>query len=98
MNTEPADILMNCSNTFKIKSQEYGDGYVFFGKLVKGMFPEGITLTTEKDFTRWGIFHHMMSKMHRYAQNFQKGGHEDSLIDLSIYSAMLCTLDKKEDA
>jgi hypothetical protein len=34
-----------------------------------------------------------MSKATRYAQNFERGGHEDSLIDNSVYTQMLREVD-----
>jgi hypothetical protein len=39
------------------------------------------------------VMTHIVSKLHRYALNFETGGHQDSLKDLAVYAAMLASLD-----
>jgi len=87
------EMLIESAEIYAERNKIYGDGYKTFGKLVKALFPDGVHLETEEDFTRWGVFQMMLSKIHRYSQNFTKGGHYDSLIDLSTYSAMMNELD-----
>ncbi len=81
------------ADLFEDRSKVYGDNYVHFGKVMIGMFPDGVTLKSEADFARIGIFIQVMAKTTRYANNFARGGHEDSLDDNSVYSAMLAELD-----
>jgi len=90
----PADLLEKAAELFKERDQAYGSSYKQFGKIVLAFFPDGITLKTEDDFTRWGLLNMIFSKINRYCNNFQGSGHPDSLADLSVYSAMLAEIDK----
>ena len=92
--TGPAESLRSAADLFESRNREYGESYKDFGSLMMEIFPEGITLKSSKDFSRYGIFNMMMSKIHRYSANWGKGGHSDSLDDLSVYSQMLKELDK----
>lgn len=86
-------ILSRLSDLHKTKNEEYGNGYLEFGKIFMGLFPNGVKLETESDFTRFGALNIMVSKLDRYCKNFTKGGHSDSLDDLSVYTAMLREID-----
>lgn len=90
----PADQLKEAAELFEEKNKEYGSSYKEFGKIMLAYFPDGVVLKTKKDFTRWGMLNIMMSKISRYCNNFTKGGHPDSLNDLSVYSAMLAEIDQ----
>ena len=89
------DYLTESAAIHKQRGEVYGDGYKTFGKVVKALFPQGLYLTSEEDFNRYGVLTQIMSKLHRYCNNFAAAGHEDSLIDLSTYSAMLNELDSE---
>lgn len=71
------------------RGKVYGDDYKHFGKVLAGLFPEGLTLKTADDFTRFGLFVQMATKMNRYSRQFHNGGHVDSLDDLAVYSQLL---------
>jgi len=88
-----SDILQNSAKIFEDRDAVYGSSYKQFGSIVDALFPDGIELNTVEDFNRWGVFHMMLSKVNRYANNFKKGGHKDSLADLITYAAMLQELD-----
>lgn len=78
----------------------YGDNYKRFGFIMVHLFPSGAALNGPHDFNRMGIFVQIVSKVTRYAAQFEKGGHADSLDDLSVYAMMLKELDaiiKEED-
>ena len=90
----PADILKEAAVVFENKNKEYGNSYKDFGKIMMAYFPNGLELKSEKDFTRFTMLNIMISKTDRYCKNFKKG-HEDSLNDLSVYSAMLNETDQK---
>jgi hypothetical protein len=87
------DLLKQADDTYAERNKVYGDSYKEFGTIIKAFFPNGVTLNTVEDMNRWGVFQMMLSKIHRYAKNFYTGGHSDSLVDLSVYSAMLNELD-----
>lgn len=90
-----SDILKNSARIFEERDAIYGSSYKQFGSIVDALFPDGIELNTVEDFNRWGVFHMMLSKVNRYANNFKSGGHKDSLDDLITYSAMLQELDNE---
>jgi hypothetical protein len=58
------------------------------------MFPD--TEITVDGFNRLGVFVQCLSKLTRYAENMNTGGHYDSALDLSVYAAMLAELTKEE--
>lgn len=87
----PDKMLEEAAMLFKSRNKEYGDSYKSFGQIVAALFPNGVTLKTAEDFSRWGVLNMILSKIHRYSYNF-KDGHSDSLKDLSVYSAMLLDL------
>lgn len=88
-----ADSLRESAEIHEERGKVYGNSYKEFGPILKGLFPEGITLETEEDMNRFAPLMMITVKMQRYCKNFQKGGHHDSLIDISTYSAMLNELD-----
>lgn len=68
---------------------QYGDSEQGFGRVMDALFPEGLTIHGHEDWVRYGLFHQMVGKVSRYANNFSTGGHSDSLRDIRVYSAML---------
>lgn len=88
------DLLRKAAQTYEERGRVYGDNYKLFGHVLAAMFPSGLTIRSVDDWNRIGIFVQVMSKVTRYANNFTKGGHEDSLLDNSVYSAMLAELDE----
>lgn len=85
--------LRKAAEIYEERNALYGDNYKHFGEAVVGIFPRGVTLETVDDFNRFSIFMQMIAKATRYAQMFTRGGHIDSLDDLSVYSQMLQELD-----
>lgn len=83
------ELLRACATTYEERNKLYGDNYKKFGRVMEAMFPEGLTLRSIQDFNRYGIFVQCASKLMRYAENLNKGGHQDSAHDLSVYAAML---------
>jgi hypothetical protein len=79
---------------FEERSKVYGANYKHFGQIMKGMFPDGLVLQTEEEFNRIGLLVMLMSKFSRYANNFKKGGHRDSLDDIAVYSMMTAECDE----
>ena len=75
--------------TYRERNALYKDNYKRFGDLMMALFPEGLTVKTRDEWNRICIFMMISSKLTRYAANFEKGGHEDSIHDAGVYSAML---------
>lgn len=80
---------------FDKKNLSYGDTFHTHGKLME-IFQEGtgrFILKNHHDFNRYAIVVQILTKLARYMYNFKKGGHEDSLDDISVYCQILKQLD-----
>lgn len=89
------DILRQCADLFEERNKVYGDNYKNVGVAMTGFFPDGVTLKTVDDFNRFHIFMLGVVKMTRYCNNWEKGGHADSIRDNTVYSAMLEHIDSE---
>lgn len=83
------EILRDCATTYEQRNKLYGDNYKKFGHVMKAIFPNGLSLSTPEDFNRLGIFIQCLSKLTRYSESIERGGHKDSAHDLAVYAAML---------
>jgi hypothetical protein len=92
-----ADLLDAGAQTFRDRNAVYGDNFKNVGKAMAALFPEGVTVKSAHDWDRMQIFMLMMVKMSRYAVNWNKGGHRDSVHDNTVYSAMLESIDANGD-
>lgn len=81
--------LRKAAKTFEQRNAVYGDSYKSFGKVMMALFPNGLELDTVDEWNRAGVLFMMVSKLMRYAVQFEHGGHQDSAHDLCVYSAML---------
>ena len=90
---KPDEYLSSAAEMYRYKSTMYGNNYLQFGGIMKSMFPNGLTVKTEDEWNRLHLFIMNMIKTTRYAQNFNNGGHEDSVIDGIVYLAMLHQVD-----
>lgn len=84
----PDEILTEAGALFKARNAVYGDNWNMVGNVLQGMFPNGVTLKTAHDHNRFHILSLMAVKMTRYTVNWNKGGHQDSIRDNTVYSAM----------
>ncbi len=87
-----AQELEQKANLYDDRNAIYGDNYKRWGGMVQAIMKE-VTLKTPDDFNRFGVLVQLFSKISRYAIQFEKGGHADSLDDLAVYSMMLKELD-----
>jgi len=87
------DILKKMAETYAERNAVYGDNFRNVGRIMMILFPEGLNLESESDFTRWHIFELIVVKLTRYSINFKNGGHPDSVHDAAVYNAMLEMLD-----
>lgn len=85
--------LIAAAKTFEERGKVYGDGYKKHGKIMKALFPSGLTLESADDFTRFGVFNAMVAKLNRYSENFENGGHADSVHDLAVFAIMQLDVD-----
>lgn len=91
----PPAFLRDAAKIYEERNKLYGDNYKQFGKWANELFPNGLVVSGEEEWNRLGIFVQIMSKLSRYAQNFNRGGHEDSLDDMAVYAMMLKELDRE---
>lgn len=87
------DELVAAADLFRQRQHVYGKNYKDFGPVAQAMLAN-IKLESAEDFARLGVLVQIISKLTRYCVNFNKGGHDDSLMDLSVYAQMLRELDQ----
>lgn len=87
------DALLDLSNLYAERNKQYGDDYKLHGHIMVALFPEGVDLSTPAEFNRYSCLKEIVTKIARYANNFSKGGHKDSLDDITVYAQMLQELD-----
>ena len=74
----------------------YGDNYHRFGPIMKLLIGnQKINPASADDMARLGIFVQIVGKITRYGEQFDRGGHDDSLDDMAVYAMMLKELDNK---
>ncbi len=89
-----ADILEEAAKTFRDRNAVYGDNWRLVGKVMNGLFPNGLEIQSVEDWERLHILLLLVVKMTRYAVNF-KNGHVDSIRDATVYGAMLEMIDEE---
>jgi hypothetical protein len=63
---------------------------------MSGLFPRGLPPPQSgADWNRLGLFVQCVTKLTRYAQSLERGGHVDSAHDLSVYAAMLQSVTRR---
>lgn len=88
-----ADILEEAADTFRQRNAVYGDNFLRVGNMMAAMFPDGLTLKTQQEWNRAHMLLMAVVKQSRYATNWGKGGHKDSIHDAAVYCAMLEMID-----
>jgi hypothetical protein len=91
----PHERLRDAAALFEKRNAEYGDNYRVMGNTLKAMFPSGLTVRTEEEWVRIFLLIMCVMKTTRYAKNFLRGGHQDSLEDLSVYAQMAAETDEE---
>ena len=85
--------LHDAANLFKQRNEQYGDNYKTIGPVLDAMFPSGILLLGPDEMQRMFTIVMQVTKLTRYAQNIHRGGHQDSLDDMAVYSIMAAHTD-----
>jgi len=89
------EMLREGAETYEERNGLYGDNYHNFGRVMMALFPRAVNCDSVDDYNRLGIIVQMVGKLGRYCEQFEKGGHDDSLLDLAVYSQMLRELDEE---
>ena len=92
-----ADKLTKLAELQRSREKTYGFAYQKKGHVMQALFDEPVNLGTENSYNRFGILNLIVSKIIRYAENFDDGGHRDSLDDISVYAQILAELDEEEN-
>jgi len=74
------------------RGTDYRDNYLRVGVAMTSLLGE-VRLRTPRDQIRFSLLNHIFSKLSRYCILWDKGGHEDSLNDLAVYSQILAEVD-----
>lgn len=89
------ELLNRMANLYSERNAVYKDNYLKVGAVMSAMFPHGKTLKTADDFNRWHLFELAIVKLTRYANQYEEGGHQDSIEDMIVYLAMVAGLDRE---
>ena len=92
-----AERLRAAAKLFEERNAMYGNNYKLFGKVAHQMFPHGLAVHSEDQWTRLIMFCHVITKITRYSANFATGGHSDSLQDLAVYATMMDETDEESN-
>jgi hypothetical protein len=95
---DAGDFLAEGAETYRERAAAYGDNWRRVGPVMAALRPQGFDLKTEEDHNRFHILMLAIVKVTRYVENWDKGGHEDSTLDLSVYAAMLHAIDAEINA
>ena len=87
---DAAYVLGEMADTFRERNKVYGDNYKFVGKVMMGLFPNGVEIKSAKEFNRWHLFELIIIKLTRFANSDLS--HEDSIHDVAVYAAMIESL------
>jgi hypothetical protein len=87
------DKLRDLAKLFETRAKTYGDQYKVIGDVLWSIFNGSVKLETAQDYTRFVTLAFVLQKLCRYANNFEDGGHADSLDDASVYAQMLRQID-----
>lgn len=89
------ELLRQAADLFEERNRVYGNNFEMVGEIMEAMFPDGVTLRTAADHNRFHLFMLKIVKLSRYAVNYEDGGHEDSLDDDIVYTAMVAAMDRR---
>lgn len=83
-----ADRLKEMAGVNESKGKDYGR-FEKIGDVLAAYFPNGITLNGSDEFNRFILFAYMANKLVRTSDHLPSTIHEDSILDASVYGAIL---------
>jgi len=86
------DFLEVGAETYRDRNLAYGDSYHKFGKVMRILFPCGLTIDGSMNWNRLGVLTQIVSKLCRYSNDWVHP-HSDSAHDIMVYASMLQELD-----
>jgi hypothetical protein len=86
--------LRDAAALFEKRNKSYGGNYRLMGRVMHEIYPNGLTIKTPEEWLRLMLQVHRVTKETRYAQNFGRGGHADSLEDMAVYAIMAAETDE----
>ena len=90
----PSQRLQDAANLFRQRNDQYGNNYQTIGAALHQAFGGKPTVvSTPEEWYRVFTVCMLVMKTTRYAQNLHRGGHQDSLDDLSVYAQMGAEMD-----
>lgn len=91
-------LLRGAAQTYEERNKAYGGGYKHFGKVMAGLFPNGLHIDASDvaALSRLGLIIMCASKLSRFCQG--SAGHQDSAHDLMVYGGMLEELTLSDQA
>ena len=90
----PGERLKKLAELYTERNKVYSDGYVRQGKVVEALLPDVKFRGNIDDATRFYLVNCIITKLVRYCDNFDNGGHADSLDDLAVYAQILRSYDE----
>ena len=91
------EMLNEAADTFDQRAKVYGESHKKTGYVLETLFRgTAINLDSPDALNRFNILLIIVGKLNRYVANFNTGGHEDSLIDIAVYTQMLRELHQNE--
>lgn len=87
-----ADFLTAGAETNRQRTALYGDSHARVGRVLDAMFPGGVSISDVHDQNRYRLLVQIVDKLCRYTGRWPEP-HADSLLDLSVYAAMLAAED-----
>ena len=88
------EIMKANADLYRQRNKNYKDGYKNFGRVMMGLYPDGLTLKTEEEFNKLGVFVMIVSKVMRIASSDMEP--TDNVDDLQVYAAMLKEIGEDE--
>jgi hypothetical protein len=85
--------LRDAAELFEERNAQYGNNYMTMGEVMNAMYPDGLVIQGAEAWLRLMLQVHRVTKETRYACNFARGGHQDSLEDISVYAQMASETD-----
>ena len=81
--------LRQMADLYEERSRVYKANHFVIGNVMAALFPDGMVVKTPDEWTRLYFFMLKQVKVSRYVQQWDNGGHEDSLDDDIVYTSML---------